>query len=65
MFLGVDIGTSAVKALVLDETGSVVASSQAGLDVSRPRPLWSEQDPDDWWRAVDSAVRVLAEAGHT
>lgn len=65
MFLGIDIGTSAVKALVLDETGSVVASSHSGLDVSRPRPLWSEQDPDDWWRAVDSAVRVLAEAGHT
>ena len=59
MFLGVDIGTSAVKAVVADEAGRVAAQSASPLSVSRPRPLWSEQDPEDWWRATDSAVMAL------
>lgn len=59
MFLGVDIGTSAVKAVVADEAGRVAAQSASPLSVSRPRPLWSEQDPEDWWRATDAAVMAL------
>lgn len=59
MYLGIDIGTSSVKALLLDESDRVVAESSARLDVSRPQPLWSEQDPDAWWRATDDAVRSL------
>ncbi len=50
--LGLDLGTSAVKALLLDETGAVVAEAGAPLEVSRPHPLWSEQDPDAWWSAT-------------
>src|SRR5262245_49646086 len=62
-FLGIDGGTSAVKAVVLDEAGEVVSEASAPLTVSRPRPHWSEQDPDDWWRATDHAVRELAARG--
>jgi xylulokinase len=58
-WLGIDLGTSAVKALLLDDEDRVVAESSAGLEVDRPRPLWSEQDPEAWWRAVNEAVRAL------
>jgi xylulokinase len=64
-FLGIDVGTSAVKAVVLGESGSIVDQAAAPLSVSRPAPLWSEQDPDDWWRATDAAVRTLAARGAT
>jgi xylulokinase len=59
MFLGLDIGTSGVKALIAGENGSVLATGTAPLSVSRPSPLWSEQDPDDWWLATDAAVLAL------
>jgi xylulokinase len=58
--LGLDIGTSAVKAVLVDGAGASVAESGAPIATSRPRPLWSEQDPDDWWRAVEAAVAELA-----
>ena len=44
MFLGVDLGTSAIKLLVINDSNSVLAESIISLDVSRPHPLWSEQD---------------------
>ncbi|MFN4144059.1 xylulokinase [Aestuariivirga sp.] len=59
MFLGIDIGTSAVKAVLVDETQRIVAASSAPLSVSRPLPLWSEQDPEAWWLAAEQAVRDL------
>ena len=59
MYLGIDIGTSAVKAVLVDEAGLVAAESRAPLSVSRPQPLWSEQDPADWWSAVNTAVIQL------
>ncbi|MEG3164254.1 xylulokinase [Sphingomonas sp. PB2P19] len=59
MFLGIDIGTSGVKAVVLDETGSVVGQGTAALTVQRPHPLWSEQDPGAWWRATTAAVQAI------
>jgi xylulokinase len=55
--LGIDLGTSGVKVVVLDAAGRVVASASAPLDVSRPHPNWSEQDPEHWWSATDAAVR--------
>ncbi|MGB7404958.1 MAG: xylulokinase [Pacificimonas sp.] len=58
--LGIDIGTSSVKALILSADGGV-QSAAAPLSVSRPKPLWSEQDPADWLRAVDKAVLSLPE----
>ena len=60
MYLGLDLGTSAVKALLLDETGKVIGSRSAALDVSRPQAGWSEQDPQAWWQATDAAVKALA-----
>jgi xylulokinase len=59
MYMGIDIGTSAVKAVVVDETGRVLDQASAPLAVSRPHPLWSEQNPADWWAATNSAVSDL------
>ena len=60
MYLGLDIGTSSVKALLLDEDeGGLEAEASAPLEIRRPHPSWSEQDPDAWWRAVDAAVGSL------
>ena len=63
-FLGLDIGTSSVKALLVDADQRVMAVGTAPLEVSRPRPLWSEQNPSDWWDATQAAVaQVRAAAG--
>ena len=59
MFLGIDVGTSSVKALLLDEDDAIVAEASAPLQSSRPRPLWSEQDPEAWCQATDVAVAAL------
>ena len=59
MYLGIDIGTSGVKAILMDDAGAVVEIAQAPLSVSRPHDLWSEQDPTDWWAATNSAVSQL------
>ena len=58
-FLGLDIGTSAVKAVVVDERQIVVAQSSRPLTTRQPRPGWSEQDPEDWWLATEHAVADL------
>jgi xylulokinase len=64
MYLGIDLGTSAVKALLADDAQRVVAEASAPLSVSRPRPLWSEQDPEAWWQAAAAAIAQLrARAG--
>lgn len=60
MFLGVDIGTSAVKVVVVDTNGSVVEQSSRPLKVHHPAPLMSEQNPQDWWVATDQAVKGLS-----
>lgn len=59
-FLGLDIGTSGVKAVLIDGDGAVLADATAPLSVSRPKPGWSEQDPAHWWDAVLKAVDTLA-----
>jgi xylulokinase len=59
MYLGIDIGTSSVKVVLVDDAGDVVAQAGAPLDVSRPRPAWSEQNPEDWWCATNRAVLAL------
>ncbi|SUX82747.1 xylulose kinase [Citrobacter koseri] len=53
MYIGIDLGTSGVKAILLNEQGDVLASQTEKLSVSRPHPLWSEQDPEQWcWRRI-------------
>jgi xylulokinase len=57
--LGMDVGTSGVKALLLDADGTVLARATASYPLSSPRPLWSEQQPEDWWTAVLACIRAL------
>lgn len=59
MYLGIDLGTSGVKAVLIDDAQAVVASASAEIDVSRPHPGWSEQDPADWIAATENAVGEL------
>ncbi len=59
MYLGIDVGTSGVKAVIVDDAGIVVAEARAGLTVSHLKPLWSEQEPSDWWAATNTAVSQL------
>jgi xylulokinase len=62
-FLGIDVGTTGTKAVLLGEKGAVLASAVEPHTVSTPRPLWSEQDPEEWWGSTCHAVsRVLAQA---
>lgn len=60
MYLGMDIGTSGVKAVLVSEAGAVVATAARELALSHPAPLWSEQDPEAWVDAVIAAVDDLA-----
>jgi len=58
-FIGIDLGTSGCKAIAVDEAGAVVARSSGKYPLFTPRPGWAEQDPSDWWRAVDDAMAGL------
>jgi xylulokinase len=58
-FLGLDIGTSSVKALLIDASQNVLGEETADLQVSRPHPQWSEQNPEDWVGGVHSAVAAI------
>jgi xylulokinase len=60
MFLGLDIGTSSVKAVLVDGDDRLVATAEAPLTVERPQPLWSEQDPESWVAASLAVVDELA-----
>jgi xylulokinase len=59
-YLGLDCGTSALKAVVVDEEERVVAAVSESYRPANPHPLWSEQDPDDWLRAMFNALARLA-----
>lgn len=59
MYLGLDLGTSELKALLLADDHRVVDLARAPLSVSRPAPLWSEQAPSQWWEAVESVIATL------
>ncbi|MCY0148427.1 xylulokinase [Hoeflea sp. G2-23] len=59
MYLGLDLGTSSVKALLIDDAQQTVGSASADLTVERPHPGWSEQDPDSWIAATRSAIAKL------
>jgi xylulokinase len=61
VFLGLDVGTSSVKAVIVDEDDAVMAQASAPLTVSRPQPLFSEQDPEAWWQASVKAIHALPE----
>src|SRR5262245_9079412 len=60
VLVGIDIGTSATKAAVFDETGKPLAAASARYSIRRSRPKWAEQDPDDWRRAAEMALRQIS-----
>jgi xylulokinase len=55
--VGLDVGTTGVKALALSPTGDVLTKAEHGYPLSTPQPGWAEQDPEDWWRASEAALR--------
>jgi xylulokinase len=59
MLIGIDIGTSGTKALAVDDEGHVLASATEEYPLYTPRPLWSEQSPEDWWQATVTTLRRL------
>jgi xylulokinase len=59
MFLGIDLGTSSVKIVLMDEKQALIAVADKSLPISRPHPLWSEQNPKDWWEATEQAIAEL------
>lgn len=61
MYIGIDLGTSGIKVVLLNEDNEVLASQTEKLTISRPHPLWSEQDPEMWWQAMDRAMLSLAQ----
>jgi len=63
LYAGIDVGTTSVKLLVLDEEGRVVHRRSRELDLSTPRPGWYEQDPHQWWKAAKELLTELASAG--
>ncbi len=61
-FIGIDVSTTASKALLIDTAGSVITTKSYPHELSTPRPLWSEQDPENWWSATSAALRdVMAQ----
>lgn len=64
IFLGIDVSTTGSKALLIDEKGDVLATAVNEHSISTPRPLWSEQDPQEWWDASIKSIRqVIQQAG--
>jgi xylulokinase len=57
--VGLDVGTTGVKALALSPEGDVLARAEESYDLSTPHPGWAEQDPEDWWRAAERALAAL------
>ena len=60
--LGLDVGTSGCKVLLIDAAGTVVAEETRPYGVSMPRPLWSEQKPEDWWQAASAGIGIVLHA---
>ena len=61
--LGIDVGTTGSKALLVDAGGAVKASATTEYPMSTPRPLWAEQNPADWWDATVTSIRRVLEEG--
>jgi xylulokinase len=59
VLIGLDVGTSGVKGVAIDEAGAVVAVAEEGYPLSTPQPGWAEQDPEDWWRASQRVLERL------
>jgi xylulokinase len=58
-YLGVDLGTTALKCIITDHKQRIVGLAEVPLPITRPQPGWSEQEPQDWWLALQKACRIL------
>ncbi|TCV95136.1 xylulokinase [Biostraticola tofi] len=65
MYLGIDLGTSELKIVMIDDSGRLIASEGEPLSVQRPQPQWSEQDPAEWWSALGRAIGRLRASRQT
>lgn len=63
-YLGIDIGTSGTKTLLIDQSGKVLAEANAEYPMHQPKPGWTEQSPEDWWNAVVKTVREVIAKGN-
>ena len=64
LLLGIDLGTSGTKTVLFDAAGRRLASHTVEYPLHQPKNGWAEQDPEDWWRAVQKTVcSVLAQSG--
>jgi len=57
-YLGIDLGTSSTKTILIDAAGKILAEASQAYPLYHPKPLWSEQDPEDWWKAVCKTVKA-------
>lgn len=62
LYLGIDIGTTGTKSLLINPEGQVLAEANASYPLHQPKPGWTEQDPDDWWRATVKTVRAIVKS---
>ena len=60
-FLGIDTSTTSSKALLIDDSGTVIAVASLPHTLQTPKPLWSEQDPREWWKAAAASIRSVLE----
>ncbi len=58
-FLGIDVSTTATKALLIDPAGAVIAAAASEYNFETPHPLWSEQSPGLWWDGTQKSIRSL------
>lgn len=58
-FIGIDLGTSATKRLLVDETGTILSTVTKEYPLEFPKPGWSQQNPADWWKAVTEGIPEL------
>lgn len=61
-FLGIDLGTSSCKTVLVNDTGTVIQQASYSYPLSTPKPFWSEQCPEDWWQALILSVRAVLHA---
>lgn len=59
MYIGIDLGTSSIKLLLMSENGDIIKSASESYPIYYPNPIWSEQKPEDWWGAVLDGLRTL------
>ena len=62
LFLGIDVSTTGAKALLIDGRGDIIGAANSALTLQTPKPLWSEQDPHEWWKAAAKSIREVLNA---